>query len=471
MRHCLLLTSLLLSAALFSFAQDSTNFQRVINLPDKLLGALEKKTSAFRLLVNCQTNKYLSKLQKNERKLQKKLWKKDSTLARHLFADTDSSYARLKKLAGSMNTNSGLYSRHLDSLSTALRFLQSNQLVTDPALQKTIDQYKDLQNQLNVSAVIKQQLAERQQFLRQQLQNAGMVKELGRLRKELYYYQAQVQEYKELLEDPNKMEAKLMQLVTQIPRFRDFFARNSALGSMFRLPVDNEGSPASLEGLQTRAQINQLYADRFGSSPDIAQQIQNTQSTRLPGNTSREQPSLARSGSLANGADRESNSFRPNSQKTKSFLKRLEYGANFQSQRARFYFPVTSDVGLSLGYKLNDKAALGIGAAYKLGLGTGWNNIRLTHQGLGLRSYIDWKLKGSLYITGGYEQNYNSLFNSIGQLRDYSAWRSSGLLGLSKKYRLGKKMKGDMKLLWDFLSYRQAPRTQAIFFRFGYSLK
>jgi len=136
-------------------------------------------------------------------------------------------------------------------------------------------------------------------------------------------------------------------------------------------------------------------------------------------------------------------------------------------------FPITSDLGLSLGYKLNDKSVVGIGASYKMGWGSGWNNIRITHQGIGLRSYVDWKLKGSFWISGGYEQNYKSEIRSIDQLRDQSAWQQSGLIGLSKvvsvKSKLFKKTK--VQLLWDFLSYDHVPRGQPIVFRIGYSIK
>jgi hypothetical protein len=162
--------------------------------------------------------------------------------------------------------------------------------------------------------------------------------------------------------------------------------------------------------------------------------------------------------------------FKPNTQKTKSFLQRIELGTNFQTQKARAYFPVTADLALTAGYKLNDNSITGVGFSYKAGLGRGWNNISLSHQGFGLRSFIDYKLKSSLYITGGYERNYLSQFNRVEQLRDYPAWQTSGLLGLSKKYKVSKKIKGEIKLLWDFLSYRQIPRTQALLFRTGWGL-
>ena len=115
--------------------------------------------------------------------------------------------------------------------------------------------------------------------------------------------------------------------------------------------------------------------------------------------------------------------FKPNDQKTKSFLKRLEYGTNIQSQKASYFFPTTSDFGLSVGYKLNDKSIIGIGASYKLGLGKGWNDIKLSSEGIGLRSFIDWKVKGSFWISGGYEQNYRSAFKNFSQLQSVNDWQ------------------------------------------------
>jgi hypothetical protein len=116
---------------------------------------------------------------------------------------------------------------------------------------------------------------------------------------------------------------------------------------------------------------------------------------------------------------------------------------------------------------------IGVGASYKLGWGQNFRNIRLSNQGAGLRSYVDWKLKGPFWVSGGYEMNYKTAFNSFYQLQDLNAWQRSGLLGLSKvisvKTKFFKKTK--LQLLWDFLSYRQIPKTQPIVFRVGYNLK
>ena len=165
--------------------------------------------------------------------------------------------------------------------------------------------------------------------------------------------------------------------------------------------------------------------------------------------------------------------FKPNDQKTKSFFQRLELGTNIQTQKSTNFFPTISDIGLSLGYKLNDRSIIGIGTSFKMGWGTGWNNIHVTQQGLAFRSFIDWKLKGKLWVTGGYEQNLKTLITRMDQLRDISAWQKSGLIGVSKvvsvKSKLFKKTK--VQLLWDFLSYQQVPKTQPLVFRIGYNFK
>lgn len=107
-----------------------------------------------------------------------------------------------------------------------------------------------------------------------------------------------------------------------------------------------------------------------------------------------------------------------------------------------------------------------------MGLGKDIRHVHVTHQGVGLRSFLDLKLKGSFWASGGYETNYRSEFRSIDVLKDFNAWQQSGLIGLSKVISLKTKFFKNTKvqLLWDFLSYQQVPRTQPILFRIGYAL-
>lgn len=468
-----LLFLLPLSLCMFTVqAQEPKDDSELLTIPANIINSLSQKSSSIEEKLDQQTARYLSKLQKQEQKLNAKLFKKDSLLALQLFAGVEEKYIALKKAPQNISQYSQVYSSRMDSLATALNFLKTENLNT-PELQKALAQFSSLQGRLNQTDVVKKFLSERKKLLKENLEKLGMLKELKGFNKQAYYYSQQVKEVKAMWEYPSKLEKKLLEVVMRSEKFKDFFREHSHLSSLFALPGSSTAS-ASLAGLQTRASVQQGIADRFGTGPQVQQMIQQSvQAAQGQLNELKNKLNQYSTGSYGNSSSDIDmpEGFRANGQKTKAFLQRLEYGANIQSQKGSSYFPTTSDIGLSLGYKLSNNNSIGVGASYKMGWGRGFNNIRITHEGLGLRSYVDLKLKGSLYLSGGYEQNYRTAFQNLQQLKEVSAWQSSGLLGLSKKYNMSKKLKGDMKLLWDFLSYQQVPRTQAILFRIGYNLK
>ena len=106
--------------------------------------------------------------------------------------------------------------------------------------------------------------------------------------------------------------------------------------------------------------------------------------------------------------------------------------------------------------------------SYKVGWGKDIRHIAVTHQGMGLRSFADVKIKGGFWLSGGAELNYRSAFNDFTVLDDFSPWQKSALLGVSKKYNIGKK-KGNVQLLYDFLYKQQVPVTQPLVFRTGFT--
>jgi hypothetical protein len=455
-------------------AQDSSSlYSKAYNLPDKFFGSISSRSQKLQQNLTKQTEKYLRKLQKQEMKLQKKLAKKDSSAAAEMFGNVNERYAALRQqLNDSAVTNfSNVYSGHVDSMKTALSFLQQNNLPagSQQQLQASMQQFNQLQDKLNATDQIKKQLQLRQQQLKAQLEKFGLTKQFRKFQKDVYYYRAQVDEYKQALEDPSKLEAKLLQVANKFPAFRKFFANNSELGRLFRLPdADPGNSIASVAGLQTRAMLQQDLQNRFGSGANVNQALQRgVQAARSDMDLLKNKLDQ-----LGNGrGDADIPNFKPNNQKTKNFWQRMEFGSNVQTTRSSNFFPVTSDIGLSAGYKLNDKSIIGIGASYKMGWGQNIRNIKISHQGIGFRSFLEWKLKGSFYATGGFEYNYQKPFNALQQLNNLDDWQQSGLAGISKivsvKSKIFKKTK--LQLLWDFLSYQQRPVTQPLKFRVGYT--
>ena len=477
----LLLFCLLLSHALLYAQRDSTATLQAYTK------AVASKAGALSSQLDRKTEKLLTSFQRREAKLLRKLSRRDSTKAMALKQAGEARYQTLQQtLSGNGLPTS--YNASLDTLKTSLRFLQEGKWLLPKeslaTLEKAQGSLKDLDKSLASTEAVKTYLRERRQQLKESIGKL-FPKDLKKLNKQAYYYARQVAQYKETLKDKKKVEKKALELLTQSKAYKDFFRRNSELARLFRLPggEGSGGSPAtavSLQGLQTRASVNQALVDRFGSGPQVTAQLrENLQAAQGQLAALKDKAQRLGQGSFGSGGDIElPEGFKPNTQKTKTFLQRLEYGANLQNTKGSSFLPVTSDLGLSIGYKLNDKGSLGIGTSYKLGWGQGFKNLKLSGEGVGLRSYGEYKLKGSLFVSGGYELNYRSSLGGVlipspfgGGREGVNQWQKSGLVGVSKKYKAGKKLKGDLKLLWDFLSYQQVPRTQAVVFRVGYNIK
>jgi len=425
-----------------------------------------------------QTQQYLERMARKEARMQKKLYKVDSAGAKSLFAGSAQQYTALsQKLAGDTGSLhlhlSGEYQVYTDSLQGMLKYLQAHPRSLSTAdLQHSLQQLQGLQAKLQdadqIKAYVRQRKQQLSQYISQHTNLSGVLgKDYQAWNQEAYYYGQQVQSYKDMLNDPDKLEKQALAILGKLPAFQSFMQRNSQLAGMFNLPGGNPSAPQALAGLQTRDQIGGLINQQVSAAgsagvPSIQGNIQAAQSKF---NTYKDKLLQAGGGNSDKGvAD-----FRPNEQKTKTFWRRLEYGANFQTTKNN-YFPTTTDFGLSAGYRLNDRSTIGIGASYKLGWGSDIQHIAFTSQGVGLRSYMDVKIKGSFSATGGYEYNHFAPFASVQQLRQWSEWTRSGLIGITKTVSMKSRVfkKTNVQLLWDFLSYQQVPKTQAVLVRVGY---
>jgi len=73
-----LLLIILFSSA--TYAQGSSLYSKLNNLPDKLFNRIDAKSKYIKRKLTKQTENYLARLVKQEKKLKKKLWKKDSVV-------------------------------------------------------------------------------------------------------------------------------------------------------------------------------------------------------------------------------------------------------------------------------------------------------------------------------------------------------------------------------------------------------
>ena len=440
---------------------------------EKWTSVVQSKVTRLEKKIIEKTLRTLRRMQEYETRAYSRLLNtKDSLVAKEKLAEIGEKYSAVTNNLknSSIKTAVTQYLPSLDTLTSALRFLTDNGVTGK--VKEALSKATSLQERFERAGMIRQFISERKRQLTGYLEGVGFVREIKNINKEVFYYSQQIKQYREILKDPRKIERRAIELLSKTKAFRDFMRKNSLLASLFRVPGDlnDPDFQSSLSGLQTRVQVNALIDQQLtaGGASGVSQFQQNVQAAQAQLNLVKAR--FARAG-VGSSDDIMPEGFKPNTEKTKSFLDRIELGTNIQTQSARSYFPVTSDVAVSIGYKLNGKSMVGVGASYKLGWGTGWTNIRITHEGFGLRSFIDWKLKGSFWVSGGYEMNYRTAFERIEQLRNLDAWQRSGLLGISKSVPIKTKLFKNTKLqlLWDFLSYDQMPRTPPIVFRIGYN--
>lgn len=464
---------------------------KVTQFPEKGLRAIKDRYSKLSGSINWSSTRAIKDFKKTEEKLFTKVCKRDSSLAEEIFGDIEyrynSCFSSLQSFDHQTEFYSNEYNANLDTLQTALKFLQEKSLFQGvlslsgkSQVKEVYSEIQDVQDQLQKAQSIQMMFLKQQRLLKEKLSHILSNKDLVNLYRTAYYFQQKISEYQVQSTMREKVEEKIIAEIRDLPVFKEFMEKHSYFSKLFPNP-NNLQPETAFTGLQTISSVQNEVKSKYELDPGSITNTLNGQSSNsnllqnLPIEEIREKiksvkDNLNKAGVDVTNSDLTIPDFKPNELKTKSFLKRLEYGISIQSQRSRSYLPASSDIALTAGYKISGNSILGLGVSYKLGWGDGgFNNLHLTSEGIGARSYVDIKVKGNFWATGGYEMNYLKTIGRYEVLKNFSNWQRSGLLGITKKYKAGKK-ENKIQLLWDFLSYNQIPRSQALQFRMGFNL-
>jgi hypothetical protein len=487
---------------------------KLANFPSRLFSKVQTHSASLNQQITSQTQKYLAQMARREQRMQRQLSAVDSNSAKTLFDGSQQQYAALAAQVRGDTGNrkvslSGQYVPYADTLQGAMAFLQkypqvlakgtsvinsgaltgpsgsvpgSNAVSTTAAgispqvqakLQGAASQFQALQAKMQDADIVKAYVQSRQQqitqYLSQHMALAGVLgKQIAGMQQAQYYYGQRLQQYKAMFSDPGALAQQALSMLGKLPAFQHFMQANSQLGSLFHVP-GTYSTAAALNGVQTKAQIAQLVQSQISAAgPSGASALQaNLQSaqSQLDGYKDK----LTKLG-VGNG-DAQMPNFKPNDQKTKNFLGRLQLGFNFQTTHNSYYYPSLLSLAVSVGYKLGHSNVVGVGASYVMGTGNGIRDIRFTSNGLGLRTFINIKIKGSFSASGGFEYNYTTPFTSYQQLKQIQYWQRSGLLGVTKTISMKSKLlkQTTLSALWDLLAAQNVPKTQAFLFRIGYT--
>lgn len=467
---------------------------KVLQFPGKLLGRMRRRATGVEARLTRQTERYLKKMESYEIRLQQ------SAGTEQLFAGSGERYHELERLMKQDTglrgrSYSGVYPAYLDSMQGLVGFLKQHpELVQGGTgnVNAAAAAMQGLEARMNDAGMVKAYLQERKQLIGQYLAQHGMTGGVAGgltggpaaglyagMNKEVYYYGQQLRQYQEMWTSPDALESKVLALAGRLPAFQTFMKDNSMLGGLFHVPGGYGGSVVP-GGLQTKEQVAQLIQGKVGGGAMAAggggEGSGGAGVAALQGSIQSAESQLdtykSKLSSLGAGnGDMDMPNFKPNDQKTKTLWNRLEYGTDFQTTHDSYYFPMVTDLGLSLGYRLGHGNVVGIGASYKLGWGNGIQHIAFSSQGVGLRSFLQVRIKGGFSAAGGFEYNYTTPFANYQQLKQLQYWTKSGLVGVTKTVSMKNRFfkKTSVSLLWDFLSYQAVPQTEPFLFRIGYS--
>jgi hypothetical protein len=368
-------------------------------------------------------------------------------------------------------------------------------------LQKTVSQLQSLQAKMQDAVQLQQYMQQRQAQIQEYLSKytslpTGLMNTFNGYKAQAAYYQQQIGAYEDMLNDPGKLFQAALTSLNKVPAFSSFMQRHSALSALMpggSGPATTDSSKPG-QGLPNRDQVLAGLQGQLGKNGPTAESVaqkstgsamasvggvQNNVLNKLSGIADLLNGNggggLGGSGSIggggAAGGGMGAGNVPLNPEKTKSLLGRLAFGVNLQSTPSSYFFPATTDIGVSLGYKLNEKNRIGIGASYKIGWAGNLSHIQVSSQGASVRSFLDISTGGSWFVSGGLEYNYQPPVYTLHLLRDLANWEPAGLIGLTKELPMKSKFVKSTKLqvFWNFLSYSQIPLTQPFIFRLGYS--
>jgi hypothetical protein len=431
----------------------------------KVIEKVTSKIGNTTTFVQARAMRIIRKTQEAEIKALESI-QKVSDLPAHEIERAKAYYQRLLSRIKLPSTGEGIareYLPKMDSLLTSAAFLKS--ITGDGRLNDLSNRLSTLQSSYHEAATIQKELTSRLQNLMDRYKGKLPIKEIQRIKQASQTAKAQIQEFKNLMENPTPKVESLIDRAVQQQGFEGFFMQHAELSKLFRSPSLNIGNNTPDPGLQTVAQLEKHIQDKFGSSgKSLLAKQQQTGQQAVSGVQADMLNTILGKGINGNTENQ------VNTESVKPASKRLSFATDIKSQRSNGWIPAFSEIGINVGYRLSPRFISGLGIAGRVGWGKSLNDFKVSMEGIGLRSFIDYKIKGGFYATGGFEAVYDPVPDPQSRVTSFPQWQKNGLIGIKKGFRIKNGfIKGaSMKLMWNYLSYTQRGVVQPFDFRMGY---
>ena len=408
-------------------------------------------------------NALQKKIQKIQNKLEKKLQKKFPSLSK---LEIDSLVETQNEALLSDSTSSkpmlGKFCEGCPDINTIKQDLQEKINLTPPNLDigkelnvsiKELDKLQATYEKLNLPSLEQLKSMDVQSMAGEKLPfSEGDLKGLESKAGDL---SGLLDEYKQEFEG---WEEKLLAQVTSLEEIKLLQEQQKRLASYKPIPDDYY---KSLEGMQTNDFVKKQLEAKAEELKKIGGESLQEKFDKAMTEVSKAKKKFPSLENLKDAPKRP-----PNPLKDEPFVKRLRLGGNIQVNRQN---PGSIDFSLKVGYLLNPKAQIGIGSAYRVSTGNNFSSFDFNDDVLTTKMFFDHFIYKSFYVQAVMEWNRTEIKDqddvSLG-----TQWVQSGLVGLGKEFKVTKKLKGSMSLLYNFLHDEKSPYQRPVVFRVGFHL-
>lgn len=436
-------------------------------------------------------DKYNERLQRTQKHLLKQLKRKEDRLASKLKHTDSAAYARLKANPLTYDSigrlaavdSSAMMARlsrkpnaTIDSLKGVTSFLQagagkvnalggSSASITSPELAQYSSELSKLQGELNYREYINSLISQKTASLNNLSASNSAVSTLpvlGSMAKDVFYAKGRMKAFKALADDPSVAEQKALELLQGTPGFEEKISATVSGSGMSSIATVED---LEKMGYQTRQQLSANLQQHFGKNLGA---VQTQMRSQIAAWQSEAQGTIIEvkdtKNSLQSAKNRLKPGFKVNPMRSLPFWQRIEKSYTLQTARASAdgSKPAMLEMSGMAGYRQTQTLSAGIGVALDVGLGQDWSHIKFSFQGLGLRSYVQWKgLPYEFGLYGGYERLYKGYAfwgrnsNSTGvelipeNIHNTFIYSDAVVVGLTKTYKINNRWNGAIQLLYD----------------------
>lgn len=450
--------------------------ERVIYYGKKYLNLNIRSTEKCNQRVQRQQQKLLKQLKCKERKFAKRLKRQDSVAFLTYQQDpiTFDSIGKMQQTdsATRLQRSKRYASSSIDSLRRINAFIESKANVVGTPSEPN-SAYSHKMNTESTKAGYNQYLGDLIQKRTKNLKNInastkGGIKGFAGIDKSVFYSNEKVKVFQQIKDEPSRLEEKSLEYLQGHEGFDNCLKGNP--GGMEALAGKGIDATALQKmGYQTKQQMNaQLQKKLGGSGGGIQQQMSkdvakwqdkaNKLMTAGKGVRQKSQELRNSQSSLKRFGKIDKPSFKVNPMKAQPLTRRIEKQINWQTTRATLDGkPAIFQVSAMAGYKHTPNLTYGVGIAPSIGLGQNWSNIRISFEGLGLRSFAEWKWIYGIGLYAGYERTYKMAAfddkttetNLVPNKHNTAIYNEAIVAGLTKTYSINEKWSGSIQVLYD----------------------